>query len=293
MADPERFDGSNPKLYAAFERGIRAKFRIDGTWYPTEAIRADYIFDRLTGKAKTQAEAWLTAAEKNNPTQITSEALLAALSRTYKNTHAEQQALDKLSRLQQGQQAVAGFLAYFDTVLTEAGGHLWTDDVKINYLKRTLKSEIRQGMVGSVIPRTYSEFCTFVREIDVQLWEARQATKPTVAFASRAVPQTPSAHPDAMDWTRSIASLSPEDQQQVIAAFKNLKLSNERARTTTPRTRITPEEKERRRQQGLCFRCGEKGHPASNCPLGQKPWAPVPIVAEINTNESEKEEPLT
>ena len=273
MDNTERFDGSDPKLYPAFARGIRGKFRNDGYWYPTEVSRTDYIYDRLSGKAKTLARAWLEATEKTDPAKVTMDDLLDTLNRAYGDDHAEQRAIDKLSRLQQGQQAISSFLAFFDTTLTEAGGYTWVDDVKINYLKRALKSEIRQGMIGSTVPRTYSEFCTFIREIDSQIWEAKQCVKPA-ASAPKPPTQAPPADPNAMDWTRSIA----------------------RTATGTTRARITPEEKERRRQLGLCFRCAEKGHLSLHCPLGQKSNAPVPRiapVAETNDVESEKEEPLS
>ena len=34
-----------------------------------------------------------------------------------------------------------------------------------------------------------------------------------------------------------------------------------------PKGFVSPEERERRRKEGLCYRCGQKGHIAPNCPI--------------------------
>ena len=37
--------------------------------------------------------------------------------------------------------------------------------------------------------------------------------------------------------------------------------------TPKPRGFVSPEERERRRKEGLCYRCGQKGHIATNCTI--------------------------
>ena len=36
---------------------------------------------------------------------------------------------------------------------------------------------------------------------------------------------------------------------------------------TKPKGFVSPEERERQRKEGLCYRCGQKGHIAPNCPI--------------------------
>jgi len=35
-------------------------------------------------------------------------------------------------------------------------------------------------------------------------------------------------------------------------------------------SKLTPEERQRCMREGLCLRCREKGHPAKDCPKGQR-----------------------
>ena len=45
--------------------------------------------------------------------------------------------------------------------------------------------------------------------------------------------------------------------------------SASRFRSPRPREAITPQERDRRQREDCCYRCGQKGHFAFNCPLGR------------------------
>lgn len=289
LPDPERFDGSDPKLYTAFERDIQAKFRLDGWQYPAPQDKADYIMSRLTGIAKKRADAWLEALERNNEKLVRHEDLLASLKSAYHDPEREKRAIDKLGTFKQGSQQIGAFLANFDVVLTEAGGTTWHDSVKINYLKRALKLDIVRGMLGTLEPEDYTEFCTLVRRIDNQLWQLKQkgGTSDTT-WKPRYQTQSPVVDPDAMDWQRTIAAMTPE-QVQVLAAFQ-------KATMRTPKSKLSREERKRRRQLGLCFSCNESWAPGHRCfgrtPAEQGKSAKVIAITEENSDEeSGKDQP--
>jgi hypothetical protein len=296
MPDPERFDGSNPRLYDSFQRDLRAKFRIDGWQYPSAQDKADYIMIRLSGTAKLRAGAWMTSLEKTGQIITNHESLLTSLSRAYHDTESEKRALDKLSTYRQGNLPIGTFLANFDVLLTEAGGSAWDPAIKINFLKRTLKKEILQGMVGALEPEDYDEYCNFIRRMDNQLWNVKRVTTATEApWKSRQPVSTAATDPDVMDWQRTIASFTPE-QIQAIAAFQSGFPQAQQKTSAGRKPRLSQEEREQRRRDGLCFRCNKPwtyGHRCVHSTTANQ-RKPSRITAITNEDDSDalKEEPL-
>ena len=67
---------------------------------------------------------------------------MAYLNNIYGDDNAKERANNKLNSMSQGKEAFATFLPKFERTLAEAGGGEWTDEVKINTLKRMLNQEL-------------------------------------------------------------------------------------------------------------------------------------------------------
>ena len=55
-----------------------------------------------------------------------------------------------------------------------------------------------------------------------------------------------------------------------------------------PKGFVSPEERERRRKEGLCYRCGQKGHIAPNCPIRNQDVKPKVKNTTLEATPDEK-----
>jgi len=85
------------------------------------------------------------------------------LNSIYGNTNTKEYAVNKLNMMSQGKEAFAIFLPKFETTLADAGGGEWTDEVKINTLKRTLNQEMRKSFI--YMPAQPTEYSAFIDSI--------------------------------------------------------------------------------------------------------------------------------
>jgi hypothetical protein len=118
--------------------------------------------------------------------------------------------------------------------------------VKKAYLKAAISHKLKNRTIGMNEAESYEEYCSQLRMIsdqlaDLQDWSSRRAGWKKEGFISP--PKEPT--PEIMDWELSTA-------------------------TTATRTRrgprwAPPEEIDRRREEGLCLRCGRKGHIVRHC----------------------------
>ena len=72
-------------------------------------------------------------------------------------------------------------------------------------------------------------------------------------------------------------------QEQVRRPFTPARPQTNRSSNGVPMdldfTRLTPEESQKRQKEGLCFRCGQKGHIRRNCPTNKN------IASSAKTNQ--------
>ena len=81
------------------------------------------------------------------------------LNSIYGDTNTKEHAVNKLNTMSQGKEPFTTFLPKFETTLADAGGGEWTDEVKINHLKRTLSQEMRKSFIYMPAqPTGYSAF---------------------------------------------------------------------------------------------------------------------------------------
>ena len=101
MPDPPRFDGSDSRLFSAFEMAINAKFLADGWAFSTPQLRVEYIFSRLEGLAQKEASNIRLAAQRQGRGE-TEEGFRSALRERYQDTEQARRALDKISHWKRG-----------------------------------------------------------------------------------------------------------------------------------------------------------------------------------------------
>jgi hypothetical protein len=177
------------------------------------------------------------------------------LNSIYGDTNTKEYAVNKLNTMSQGKEAFATFLPKFETTLADAGGGEWTDEVRINTLKRTLNQEMRKSFIYMPAqPKEYSAFIESMHTLASRLAafdrEYREHRKPTAPTTNKPTPAGPVA--DEMDWQPSTrkAQVPPDSQ-------------GERKRAQW----VSKDTLEKRKNNNLCLRCGGKNHFISSCKL--------------------------
>ena len=229
LPKPEAFTGEDLSLYAQFELKLMAKLEIDAESIGSARDQLWYAFNLLDGKAAARIHPWMKiASESSYGGAFTIPDLVSQMRKAFLDPALQDKALLKLNTLKQGTRTLREFLSDFDRLLLEAGGLMWTDDVKKGYLRTAISIPILQGMVGTTPDASYERYCDQLRMIDDQLEQLRRITKgktSTVTVQSEGGAQQVG---DAMDWEAT-------------------KVANVRTETRT------------------CYGCGKKGHLKRNC----------------------------
>ncbi|OJD23741.1 hypothetical protein ACJ73_04902 [Blastomyces percursus] len=152
--------------------------------------------------------------------------------------------LDRLNRLKQGKRSFDELLADLKQLLLEAGGHEWADPIKKGYLKGAF-DRVKKHLLSLDERESDDGFKDQVKRV---------RTKPVELATKRLTQETlgkPSPElldpPDVMEWEPTPARAA-EDKKSQRAAW------------------VSRKELEKRKERGLCFRCGASGHIVTGCP---------------------------
>jgi hypothetical protein len=140
---------------------MTAKLEIDGNAIGDEKTQVWYAYSGLAGEAKSRIFPWVEIARGTS--QFTLQGLREQMDLAFLDPRAKQKAIDKLNRIKQRSTPFADFLNTFDTLILEAEGWSWTDDVKKAFLKAAISEKLMDGMVGVESHPTYVGYCAQLR----------------------------------------------------------------------------------------------------------------------------------
>ncbi|OJD10529.1 hypothetical protein ACJ73_09767 [Blastomyces percursus] len=98
LGTPATFDASDLSLYPSWRLDMLAKLEVDGTAIGSLTNQAWYVSGRLTGRAKQKFHPWMEAC---GPSLRTPENIFKHLDILFKDTAAQQKALDWLQNARQ------------------------------------------------------------------------------------------------------------------------------------------------------------------------------------------------
>ena len=276
LPDPPEFHGKKNE-FPAWLALIDAKLAIDKKDAP-ESVRFWYLHSRLRGKALLQVTPWIGTIR--NTEMMTVERLVAQLKAAYEDPKLAERAVFRLNLMRQNGDRFADFLIKFERTMMEAGGSVWTDSVKKNFLINALSIELQKAMVATAQPDLYIDYVSLLHTVSTNLEMLRG--KERNIYMSRTKATEPETFPTStsMDW-------EPTQTVKVASA------------KTGPARWVSQEELARRRETGACLRCGSKDHRIKTCPYGPavRPGAQANSTAVAlipppasDGDESEKEE---
>lgn len=235
LPDPEKFNGQSLK-FDTWLASMKAKLRIDAPAIGDAVAQFYYVYLNLESKVQALVLPQLSYAEDTNTWDYNT--ILNQLSLVYDNPNKVQEAEDHLLTLkQESGESLAAYIAKFERILYEAKGKDWPDVTKISAFRKGLNTTLRARLNQQLnLPKSYVEFLRVVQQLGSHSFSSNSTNG-----SSHPHPHSSHTKPDPMDiGAISINSLS--------ASSTSL------------------DERNRRRQQGSCVRCGSPGHWVKDCP---------------------------
>jgi hypothetical protein len=247
---PPRFNGERSRL-KAWKNSVNIKLNGDAAKFPDAQHRLAYIFGLLEGKAADQIQPYVLPTGINL-TDV--PAMLAILDRAFGDPDPIGTATRAFRALKQKNTDLSTYVAEFSKLAAEVP---WDDRAKLDHFQEGLSYELKQALVH------YPDAPSLEVLID-------QASKIEQKLARlRNHPRNPSAPTTTRQPSGPAPAATPrEDKPATHASFV--------AGGPTPmdlssgRPRLTQEERDRRRNNGLCIACGKNDHFIAACPIRKK-----------------------
>lgn len=254
LTHPDKFTGDDESEFPQFKGLLEAKLEIDKEAIGTERECVWYAFGRLSGKAAGRIYPWMEATK--NTGKFTTREFLEQLDAAFADPEKQAKALAKINHIRQNNKDFRDFLREFEQTLLEAQGWKWDDAVRKGYLKAAISRELKDRLVTQEEPEKYSDFVGQLRRISDRMQELKVSGprwNRTIRYEGQRQPQY-TTHPsaDVMEWepTRTTAMAGNKPLKQTQRAVS-----------------ISQVERQKRRENGACVRCGSMDHWVADCPL--------------------------
>lgn len=239
LPDPPKFDGSRGE-YEGWRSLMNDKIDVDGEVIGSHRNQFIYVASRLEGKG-LQSALTFTTLHRDAP-NASAALLVNYLDGIFGDRHKAQRAVETLRTLKQGpREPFSAFLPRFEKTLADAGGMAWPDAVKRSHLDGTLTFELRRLMITMPVATSYSNYVDELLRIS-DLYRATMRNAPREQ-------QMAQGAMDRMDWEPTRAAPAAPTSQ----------------RTRRRAMWVSPEERRKRIEKGLCIRCGASGHHIAQC----------------------------
>lgn len=240
VGTPERYAGE-PEGCNPFLTNCSIIFALQPYTFASEKTRVAFTVNHLTGRARL----WGTAEwERQTPACTSFQAFSTELKRVFGMGAFEGDAAQGLMSLIQGNRSVADFSIDFRTRARRSD---WNSSALCDAFLHGLADAIKDKLVSYELPSTLDDLIQLAIKVDLRMGARRQEVRQgTTGYCppfrhqgsalSPCVPLSPGSQPG-----------EPEPMQ-------------------LGSTRLTPEERARRRKDNLCLYCGQAGHFIPRCP---------------------------
>jgi hypothetical protein len=193
------------------------------------------VLTLLTGKASL----WGTAVwENQDPCCASFQTLAAEMRRVFDRAVAGREAARMLAELKQEERSVSDYSIRFRTLAAECQ---WNEEAQWDMFLHGLADRVQNEIYALDLPTSLNGLVDLALRVDARLTRSERRT-----LHSRV--------PEGTENQRSSGgnAVSPTYDHEPMQVG---------------RARLSREEKERRRSQGLCLYCGAAGHFAYSCPV--------------------------
>uniref|UniRef100_A0A9J8DGR5 CCHC-type domain-containing protein n=1 Tax=Cyprinus carpio carpio TaxID=630221 RepID=A0A9J8DGR5_CYPCA len=231
---PESYNGE-PNYCRAFLTRCSMHFSLQPRTFATEQSKVAFVLTLLTGRAAL----WGTAVwENQDPCCASFQTLAAEMRRVFDRAVAGREAARTLADLKQGGRSVSDYSIEFRTLAAECQ---WNEEAQWDMFLHGLADRVLREIYALDLPPTLNGLVELALRVDSRLSRVERLKVPT-------------QFPGAAETRRS----SGADAVSPVYDPEPMQVG---------RARLSREEKERRRSQGLCLYCGTAGHFAYDCPV--------------------------
>ena len=261
LPDPAEFTGDRQD-FERFKSQIHNKMVANLDRYTTPQQRMVYVCSRLTGAAYSQILPYL---KEGVATLGDYKDILNILETAFGDPNRVANAQVKLFQLRQKNQEFSTFLAEFQRLCLEAK---YSEGALVVLLEQNISQELRSLFISSPPPSyEFKDFVKHLQDLDNRLRQFQTAPRQLPRMVNNAPFRPRSPGPVTPLVPFRPASINP---QTSVLTTDPMDLSR-----TGNRAKVSESERERRRQQGLCFYCGGQ-HMRVNCPNQPRRSSPSP-----------------
>jgi len=241
---PPKFNGDRTRL-KAWKNSVNIKLNGDAAKFPSPQHQLAYVFGLLEGKASDQIQPYVLGTGINL-TDI--PALFAVLDRAFGDPDPVGSATRALRALKQRNNDLSTFVAEFSRLAAEVP---WDDRAKLDHFQEGISFKLKQALVHYPDVTTLEEFIDQASKVEQKL--ARLRSNPRTFPTNRPLPApgTPAT---------TVTPVRTTHPSFTAGGSTPMDLSS-------GRPRLTQEERDRRRANGLCIACGKADHFIAACPL--------------------------
>ena len=160
----------------------------------------------------------------------------------------------ELLRLRQGHNTVSDFAIDFQTLAVDSGWEGWS---LVDAFLHGLVEPVKHELLTCELPDDLERIIALAIRVDARLEDWRQTTRARSPLLRRPAPRRRPSPPPRL--TRNEAHHIPPSTPR-----------GESEAMIVDHSRVSQEERERRRRERACFRCGEGGHYADQCPVKER-----------------------
>lgn len=224
----------------------------------TDKTKFWFLVGKLRGDAAEKLTAWIR--QHSNYGFVSPSALLSKVREVFGDRYERENALVRLNQLRQGNnKSFRSHLQEFEKLLLESDRFSDSDASKKASLEATINKDLYERTISMGTRRmTYNEYKESLLEVSEKIQRSKKPWTTYRGYQQQKEASTIQESADSMDWEPSTAKASIGEKKRAKWVAGN--------------------EIQKRKDQGLCVRCGANGHFISRCPFlpARRPGGQVP-----------------
>ena len=259
--DPPLYGGDKSELRGWMTQ-LRIKLNINSDHYPTEQSKLAYALGRLKEKALEQLQPYL----KENGTIDLADmgTFYNKLQLAFGDPDRKATAQRELRQLKQKDREFYLYLSDYQRLVPDTG---YDDEAKRSILLDGLSDELKSALITVDLPASLDDTINVLQKIDNRFRSVQASLRKPFAYGttrSSSAPSIPTPKVSSGTSTPGTSTPAPRPTPPSSSEPDVMDLSTSRRRGP-----ITPAERSRRMNEGLCMYCGGSGHFANSCPASK------------------------